>query len=151
MANPFPFVAGDVLTAAELNGIGEAWTSYTPTVTQGVAVTNTPVYAKYAQVNKIVLVQVILALTSAGTAASVISVSLPNTPIVNSLFGVAGSAMFYDLSASKPYVLYPVLTNAPRVVQFWDNTSSGNFFGNSPGITSANGDVVTFSIMYEVA
>jgi len=29
MANPFPFTAGQVLTAAQMNGIGET-TSFTP-------------------------------------------------------------------------------------------------------------------------
>lgn len=32
MANPFPFVAGEVLTAADMNGIGE-YTTYTPSFT----------------------------------------------------------------------------------------------------------------------
>jgi hypothetical protein len=151
MASPFPFVAGNTLTAAQLNSIGEAWTSYTPTVSQGVAVTCTVSYAKWAQVNKIVLVQVQLVLTGAGTGGSVIAVSLPNTPSVNSVFSVSGSAMFLDESAAKVYNLLPVLTGAPRVVSFWDVAANGNFFGATPNVASANTDKLNFAIAYEVA
>ena len=71
MATPFPFTAGQVLTAAELNGIGETWTSYTPTVTSsgGTITTVGAVSAAYTQVNKIVFVYVSIVITTVGTAS----------------------------------------------------------------------------------
>jgi len=149
MANPFPFVAGSVLTAAELNGIGEAWTSYTPTVTQGVAITKTITYAKYARVNKTVIVSVSLALTSAGTASSILTVSLPLTSLNTSSFTTVGQAFFYDASAATPYPL--VSAAASTSVAFWSTTAGGNFFGAIPAVTVANGDFIGFTVAYEVA
>lgn len=55
MANPFPFVAGSVLTAAELNGIGEAAVSFTPTFSSYTRGNGTSV-AYYMRVNKLVYV-----------------------------------------------------------------------------------------------
>ena len=103
MANPFPFVACDVLTAAELNAIGEAWISYTPAITQGVGITKTVDYAKYTQVNKIVVVSVALNCTSGGTASNVINITLPVASVATSgafgltigAGGVAGNTYFY--------------------------------------------------------
>ena len=55
MANPFPFTAGQVLTAAQMNGIGEAGTTFTPTWT-GYTRGNGTTVAYYMRVNKLVYV-----------------------------------------------------------------------------------------------
>lgn len=70
MANPFPFTAGQVLTAAQLNGIGEAGVAYTPTWTN-LTVGNAVQDFKYVQINKLVYVRgsIVLGTTSSvGTA-----------------------------------------------------------------------------------
>ena len=55
MANPFPFVAGDVLLAAELNGIGEASASFTATITNYTRGNGTSV-ARFIRINKLIYV-----------------------------------------------------------------------------------------------
>jgi hypothetical protein len=55
MANPFPFTAGQVLTAAQMNGIGEAAVSFTPTWS-GLTVGNATQVWRYQRVNKLVFV-----------------------------------------------------------------------------------------------
>ena len=52
MANPYPFVAGAVLTAAELNGIGE-YTAYTPTLTN-LTLGNGTLSFRFGRVNKFI-------------------------------------------------------------------------------------------------
>jgi hypothetical protein len=76
MANPFPFVAGDVLTAAELNSIGEAAVSFTPTFTNYTRGNGTSV-AYYMQVNKLVYVYVFETLGSTSSVTGSISMTLP--------------------------------------------------------------------------
>ena len=56
MANPFRFDSGDVLTAANLNAIGD-WTAWTPTWTN-LTIGNGTVTAVYAEVNEIVFYQI---------------------------------------------------------------------------------------------
>jgi hypothetical protein len=149
MANPFPFVSGAVLTAAQLNGIGEAWTSYTPTVTQSATITKTIAYAKYARVNKLVIVQVMMTATSAGTAGNAIAVGLPIASLNANGFGVIGTGMVYDLSASTSYLGMPVIDAG--VVKFWNNASAGNYLGASPSFAIASGDFISFTVAIEVA
>jgi hypothetical protein len=153
MANPFPFVAGDVLTAAELNGIGEAWTSYTPTVTQGVGVTATIQECRFTQINKIVFIKGHLTLTSAGTAGSSIRLTYPSgldpVNITGSFAPSAGAAGYYDASTTVQYNM-TVQTTAATIRFFADGTGGSNF-GQFPALTAANGDILTFFVCYEVA
>jgi hypothetical protein len=152
MANPFPFVASTVLTAAQLNGIGEAWTSYTPTVTQGVGVTSTVSYAKYSRVNKIVTLSVAVTCTSAGTAGSTINVTLPVAPTATAgAFGKTfGAGGFYDSSTTQQYNL-TLQQSGINSVAFYGDGTGGSYFGQFPGVTIANGDLLFFHAVYEVA
>ena len=154
MANPFPFTAGQVLTAAQMNGIGEAWTSYTPTLIQGVAVTNTIQYAKYTQVNKLVFVSVALKCTSAGTPNAVITISLPITAATGGGdFGTPiGAGGFFDLSALAQYS-GSVGQNGTTQMWMFSNQASGggSLFGQFPAVTCANGDNVFFNAIYQAA
>lgn len=54
MANPFPFTAGQVLTAAQMNGIGET-TTYTPTWS-GLTIGNGTQSWKYTRINNNILI-----------------------------------------------------------------------------------------------
>jgi len=154
MADPFPFVASTVLTAAQLNGIGEAWTSYTPTVTQGVGVTCTVNYAKYARVNKIIHVSVALQFTSAGTANSSIVVSLPVTAAAGTgAFGNSlGAGGFFDLSALAQYS-GSVQQNGTTGMSLYSDQASGggSFLGQFPAVTIANGDYMFLFATYQAA
>ena len=71
MANPFDFSAGAVLTAAQLNQIGD-FESWTPTWTN-LTVGSATVQAQYAQVNELVFWQ----LEFAGASDTVYSSSGP--------------------------------------------------------------------------
>jgi hypothetical protein len=87
MANPFPFTAGQVLTAAELNGIGEAATSFTPAITNYTRGNGTSV-AGYVQVNKLVYVFVRETLGSTSSITGAMGLTLPiNAAAVNRLSG----------------------------------------------------------------
>ena len=78
MANPFPFVAGAVLNADQLNGIGEAGTTYTPTVSAITGtVTTASATAKYVRINKLLFVSFTITCTTAGTATNGFNMSLP--------------------------------------------------------------------------
>jgi hypothetical protein len=152
MANPFPFVAGAVLEASQLNGIGEAWTSYTPTVTAGVTVTNTIQYAKYARVNKLIFVSVALACTSAGSAGSPIYISLPVTAATGggSFGNPIGAGGFYDTSTTVQYNGTVTQTSTTLMAMFANGTG-GSLFGQFPSITVASGDLVFFNAIYQAA
>ena len=73
MTNPFPFVAGATLTAAELNQIGEA-VSFTPT---WVTVGNATQTAHYYELNDMIFVQVDFSLGSTSAITGDVRMALP--------------------------------------------------------------------------
>ena len=68
-------VTGQKWTAAIANQIGAAWETWTPTVTQSGSVTCTVTYAKYAQIQKLVVASAYLTVTGTGTANNPVLVS----------------------------------------------------------------------------
>ena len=78
MATPFPFSAGAVLTAAQLNSIGEAATSFTPTWTNYTRGNGTTI-AYYTEVNKLVYVYVRETLGTTSSVTGVLRMTLPIT------------------------------------------------------------------------
>jgi hypothetical protein len=76
MTSPFPFTAGQVLSAAELNAIGEAATSFTPTWTNYTRGNGTTI-AYYTQVNKLVYIYVRETLGSTSSVTGALRMTLP--------------------------------------------------------------------------
>jgi len=101
MANPFPFVAGEVLTAADMNGIGEAIT-FTPTWTN-LTVGNAVQDFKYTRVNNFVMVtgKITLGTTSAITGS--VTMNLPITADTASIGSLVGTINLSDQSVG----IYP--------------------------------------------
>jgi hypothetical protein len=89
---PFPFTTGQVLTAAQMNTLGD-FTTWTPTITpqSGTFTTVTTNWARYAVINELLIAQLKFTLTSVGTGAGTILVTLPTGITVNTETRVAGS------------------------------------------------------------
>ena len=139
--------SGAVLPAATLQSIGAAWVDYTPTLTQGVAVTKTISYARYCQFQKTIIVQVLLIATSAGTAAAEVAIGLPLTG-TGSLNRANGTGFVYDASANVIYNMTSFLATTTTAKFYYQ---SGFGFGTSPAITLANTDQLSFTFIYEAA
>jgi hypothetical protein len=152
MANPFPFVAGDVLTAAELNGIGESAVSFTPTITnytRGNGVSS----AYYLQINKLVYVYMRETLGSTSSVTGQPSLSLPIAAtrldaIQNGISRIddAGTNTFWGITSavnSTDVSLFAQLAGGTYVSII--NTSS------TVPMTWAVNDTFTMCFVYEVA
>ena len=77
MANPFPFVANTVLTAAQLNGIGE-YTAYTPTLTN-LTLGNGTMSFRFGRVNKFIHVIGRVTFGSTTSITGTVTATLPVT------------------------------------------------------------------------
>lgn len=156
------WASGQILTAAALNteqsdldtvqgyfplGAG-VWTAYTPTLTQGGAVTKTVTSARYMRVGRSIFGQVALAVTGPGTAANAVLVGLPVQAAAVVCFG---SGWILDASAGQFYagVSYPSSALA-----------SGLLIGNGAGVVNvagiaaftaalASGDSIQMNFNYE--
>lgn len=146
--NTVPYFTGSG-TADVATAILGAWTSYTPTITQSGAVTKTVTYAKYMQIGKAVICNVTLAVTGSGTGSNEITVTVPVTAATSNANLVVGAGRAVvasgtvNNSGTCPVVLASTTTVKFRAV---DNTNVG-----ASGTALANGDVLAFSITYEVA
>lgn len=129
-----------------------AWLSYTPTLTQSVTVTKTVNYAKYMQVGKLVVVQVFLSVTGAGTAANAILVGLPVTAAQT---GAApqevGTGAVLDSSLGQVWKGQAIL-HSTTDVWFRASGSSTNVLGTGDMTAAlASGDQVSMTVTYEAA
>ena len=151
MANPFPFVSGSVLTAAELNGIGEA-VSFTPTFND-FTLGNGTATASYVLVNKLCFMTVKVTLGSTSSVTGSPSVNLPFTSASTVLFG--SNAVISDLTPSVRYVALVYQDIATRIVLMIQNVASTyptrtNTSSTIP-MTWATNDSFTMSHVFEVA
>jgi len=115
MATLGTFTAGQVLTAAELNAIGDRLT-WTPTIGFDSGSTATIIYlAEYAICNNMVIWQAVVGWNSAGTASGAMSITLPVAPSSAYLFVGSGRegaltgktfGVFTDAAASIAFCRY---------------------------------------------
>ena len=152
MANPFPFVADQVLTAAQMNGIGESL-SFTPTYTN-FSLGNGTVTARYVRVQKLVYVFVLIACgsTSAFTGTQM-SVTKPITSAAQD--GVQGTVFYFDASTGSQ-VFGPIrYASTTAVVNDLYNAASTyltiGFTNATTPWALAAGDVIAMNYVYEAA
>lgn len=122
------------------------WVDWTPTVTQGVAVTRTINYAKYIVLNDFVFLAAVLTTTSAGTAGSIIQVAgLPVNPAFTADPFSIGSFLIYDVGTAYYQGSVSVVTNVLYFIAH--GLTSG--VGTTPNFGLVNGDKITFTIGYK--
>jgi hypothetical protein len=159
MANPFPFVAGDILTAAELNGIGEALTSFTPVwtaATTNPVIGNGSLLGQVTQVNKIVYARFTLipgSTTTYGTGEYRFDFPVAAKNLNN--FGAIFSAGYlYDNNLNQMYSLTASMVSSGSVFRlnfFPNSTQNVTAFAPTSPITLATNDELYFTICYEAA
>jgi hypothetical protein len=162
-ATPKTWVAGDVLTAAQMNAelrdallaafplSVNAWTTYTPTLTQSGAVTKTVTYGKYQRVGRMITAAVLLSCTGAGTAANAILAGLPVTAATPANVAI-GSGWILDASTSNLYKAV-IEVNSSTTVLFRPTSTVNNDKLGEAVMTAAlaAGDLITFTATYESA
>lgn len=151
------FAAGQILTAAGLDAAFAAlfphgvWTDYTPTLTQSATVTKTTTYGRYLKIGRLVVAQVNLSVTGAGTAANSVLLGLPVAAAAANV--IAGSGIIFDTSASTVYPGIPEVASASTVL-FWPAAVDGTATGlGARGFVAglASGDIIRALLVYESA
>jgi hypothetical protein len=162
-ATPKTWVAGDVLTAAQLNAelrdallgafpLGPpdvAWTSWTPTVTQGVSVTVTNTRSRYTRVGRLIVASWELAVTGAGTPGSGVTVSLPVTAATAN-YVAAGTLLLTDASAADGFTAFVDLATT-TTMQFSSTRANGLLGAASFTAGLAAADTLKGTVTYESA
>jgi hypothetical protein len=140
------FVAGQVLTAAELNA-GLEYVTYTPTWTQSATITKTVNWARFTQFGKFVQVSIKMTATSNGISTNAVLIGLPVAASSDNF--LLGSAHFTTSSATAPrWAIY----NNSTTMRFSGPLSTSPFDINTSLTTQiSSGDVVNIQITYEAA
>ena len=151
MANPFDFTAGAVLTAAQLNSIGDT-TSYTPTSSNGITTGNGTFAGTYQQVNNIVIAQASFTLGSTSAISTFIRFSAPVTAVDAHELAAGTKASFYDTSANVFYPIWGRTYNTSETY-LYSVDASGSYAAASSNwpVTAANTDVLYVQMTYRVA
>ncbi len=143
------------LTESDINTYlmheGGAWTSWTPVVTQSNTPTITNTRSRYARAGRLIHFSIILTVTSAGTAANAILVSLPVTAASSSFVGM-GTGYLFDASSST---YYPFFMAAASTTTFGLNrmqeTTTPTLGVSGFSAALANGDLIRCHGFYESA
>lgn len=140
MASPFPFTSGQVLTAAELNEIGE-WGTWTPTVTAetGTITTLGSVVGRYCEVNGLLEGYIDIPITTNGTGAGQVIFTLPATPSTAPAGSMLGTAREIAATGTLCSIWYDTTAGRARIQ---------TFAGTYPG---ADGYRLVGHFSYEVA
>lgn len=153
MPTPFPFTAGQVLTAAQMNAIGE-WIDYTPTWT-GLTVGNAVQDFRYIKVNKFISVVGVITLGSTSSVAGPVTFTIPVTSVTYASANEWwGGAILEDqgTDAYTAWVQYSSTTTARMRVAL----ASGTYI-NSTGISNTvpftwtTSDKISVNFIYEAA
>lgn len=132
-----------------------AWSSWTPAITQGVAVTATIAHAKFTRFGRTVHAHARLSVTSAGTVGQPVNITIPVlAPNAGAVTLSVGWGSIIDVTVAS-YVGQWFLSSsvAPQTIALVNDLSgsSGNVWGAAPSAGLASGDVITFSLTYEAA
>ena len=134
--------------AAAVGNFG-AWTPWTPTVTQGVAVTVTTSFARYLLLGKLAVVRVHLTVASSGTAgSSIVIAGWPTAinPKDAAGYGAVGPMVWRDDSAGTLAVGVAAHASV-TTLNLWTNTAASPLGADA----LASPDQIDFTLMYEVA
>jgi hypothetical protein len=151
MANPFPFTTGEVLTAADMNSIGET-VAYTPIWTS-LTVGNGSNTSTYTRINNFVHYEG--KLTFGSTTSITASAPQFSLPITANLSFIASGNIVYSDAAVATYLGFPLQIATTTVYLFIQNFATA--YGTEVAVnatipfTWATGDSITWSLNYQVA
>jgi hypothetical protein len=147
-------VAGNVLTAAQLNTIGAAWETWTPALTASTTNptlgTGSTAAGRYGRINKTVFGQLLIQFGTASVAAGTgfYFVSLPITAQASG--PTIGSGYILDNSTSLLRHVVAVLDSTSRMALWLENSTNFAVAAGNPWTWAAS-DSIRVDFQYEAA
>jgi hypothetical protein len=127
------------------------WQTYTPTITQSATLTFTTNESQYKLIdNNTVVWQFNFTITSAGTAANAIQLTLPVTAATSNAFSCVGDILYEKSSGALIYTGTAAIPTTTTLKFFSGSGTSGNYFGIAPAVTAANADQIAGTITYRI-
>lgn len=151
MASPFPFTSGQVLTAAQLNGIGD-YTDYSASVTfNNFTLGNGTVSAYYAEVNDLVH---FIGEVTLGSTSSVTGNWSVNLPVNKAFLILGGGTVQLNDSGTAVYLGMTGGSSTTAAFKFFSVTGSligaADVNATNP-FTWTTSDFIRWDILYKAA
>ena len=159
--------AGDVATAAAWNvvvgdivdhetyigGARSAWTSWTPTVTQGASMSLSANTSKYLKIGSVAFVRCAITFSSTGTSSNNIVLTLPAALATASSFGFVSIATASILVSTNRYKCFMQPFSSTTAMLFRPVSTDVDAVLGSSVFSGAlvSGNTLEFSGMWEVA
>ncbi len=157
MTSPFPFVAGAILDASELNAIGDA-TAFTPSWASGVTVGDAVQTAHYYEINDLIFMQVDLRLGSTSAITGDVRMDLPITAAGTFEQAANLTGFVYDASTALYYRAMGTAYSSTAVrIRYITQSGAaaagvyGSALSSSVPITWVTGDGLIFATSYKRA
>jgi hypothetical protein len=131
-----------------------AWTAYTPTIDQGVTtnITKTVTQSEYKQEGSTLTWQFYIVVTGAGTAGSIVTLTLPVAAAAGAAeVKAAGNGQIFDSSAATRYGMELETSASGTVLLYAGDSTGSNGWGGVPSIALANNDQLRGLAVYQVA
>jgi hypothetical protein len=154
--SPRTWVSGETVTAALMNthvrdnlkAIGDAWTSYTPTLTTW-TLGNGTITGRYMFAGKLVIGYLKLTVGSTTATAGSVEISLPQTANIGA-YAPIGNASCKDTAAANPYNVSAYMSTTGRMGFVMGGTSNVAINATNP-FTWGTGDTLEVMFTYEAA
>lgn len=124
-----------------------AWTSWTPSIFQGVAVSFTNTSSRFVRIGRTIIGQASCAITSAGSSGSALEVSIPVAAVTTGN-PVVGTLLYFDSGTAYYHAAAAIFTSTS--VRFYAH-NVGVPVGQAPAFGAASGDGFQFQFQYEAA
>jgi putative exporter of polyketide antibiotics len=151
MANPFPFVSGAVLQAAELNGIGE-YVAYTPTW-GNLTVGNGTATFRYGRVQDLIHVHGKLLFGSTTSVTGNVTMALPVTAGDHAVNAILGDTRLGDAGVGTSFGLVILATTTTVALQAFNASATyltNTAFTSTVPFTWSTNDEIYVNFIYEV-
>jgi len=153
MATPFPFVSGQILTAAQMNSIGES-VAFTPSISN-LTIGNGTRTGTYVLINKTVYFQANVTFGTTTTLVGNADITLPVAPTGRTLFDTINiSCNFIKASPTAIYLGYGLVVGSTvRLVATLTNGTyavQADLSATAP-FTWGNNDMITVAGNYQIA
>lgn len=131
----------------------DGWTNYTPVITQSNTPTLSVEYAQYMKIGRLVLVQISVGFSTAGTASNLVLCTLPAAAGTPVHFRRLGGAAIFDASVSTWYEGMALWNSSTTFKIQAHNTAAAAPLGAGGGFTAAlaSGDLVVADLVYAVS
>ena len=142
-----------MLEAAQLNGIGEAMTAYTPTVAN-FTTGNGTITGSFTRINKMIFATVKITLGSTSAITGNITITNPVTGTAGSGSLVSGGGFYFDASTSETYVgfcLQGTTAITPFVTFTGASYATRGLINATIPVAYGTGDLINYQFIYEAA